>query len=68
MMNVPKIIERPSPGNYYKPEQEVESGGLLGNDENSASTVLETALRNRRQKLSEKKIGLFPESADATEQ
>lgn len=57
-------ILNPSQGPYLRAEQQSPQSGLLSTDNNPQGTALENALQNRRQKLAEKKIGLFPEPGE----
>ena len=61
-------IRNPSQGEYLHNEAMAEDHGLLSLTDNPQGNALEAALANRRQKLAEKKIGLYPDPEDISEQ
>ena len=68
MMNIPRPPKIMDP-QYDKSMDLAQNNGILSTSDNPAGDALGNALQNRRQKLSEKKIGLFPTSPeDASEQ
>lgn len=64
MKGYPRQINDPSQGEYLRSEGRAEDAlpgsGLLADTNNPSASALESALQTRRQKLSEKKIGLYP--------
>ena len=63
MINAPRASKIMDP-QYDKSMDLSQNNGILSASDNPAGDALGNALQNRRQKLAEKKIGLFPTSPE----
>ena len=68
MKNVPRVVQDPSPMEYYKPEEKAPGSGFLSESDNPAGDALANALQARRQALASRKIGLQTDPNDKGEQ